>query len=165
MHDTTVLMAAILHDTLEDTETTPDELAALFGGEVRNIVMEVTDNKKLKKRKRKELQVKHGPHLTRRARLVKLADKICNLRDVASNPPARWPIKRQIEYFDWAKAGDRRSARHSSAAGAFVRRGIRPTAPCRTLDAACEAGGAGPASENGAVMLRRLMKGLLLLRW
>ena len=102
--DTTVLMAAILHDTLEDTQTTPDELAAVFGGEVRNIVLEVTDNNKLKKRKRKELQVKHGPHLTRRARLVKLADKICNLRDVATNPPARWPLKRQIEYFDWAKA-------------------------------------------------------------
>ena len=104
VRDTTVLIVAILHDTLEDTETTPAELAALFGGEVRDIVMEVTDNKQLKKRKRKELQVKHGPHLTRKARLVKLADKICNLRDVADNPPARWPLKRQIEYFDWAKA-------------------------------------------------------------
>ncbi len=102
--DTTVLIVAILHDTLEDTETTPDELAAAFGGEIRDIVLEVTDNKKLKKRKRKELQVKHGPHLTRKARLVKLADKICNLRDVAVNPPARWPLKRQIEYFDWAKS-------------------------------------------------------------
>jgi GTP diphosphokinase / guanosine-3',5'-bis(diphosphate) 3'-diphosphatase len=66
--------------------------------------MEVTGNKKLKKRKRKELQVKHCSHLTRKARRVKLADKICNLRDVAANPPARWPLKRQIEYFDWAKA-------------------------------------------------------------
>ncbi len=102
--DTTVLIAAILHDTLEDTQTTPDELAAVFGGEVRDIVLEVTDNNKLKKSKRKELQVKHGPRLTRRARLVKLADKICNLRDVAVNPPTRWPLKRQIEYFDWAKS-------------------------------------------------------------
>ena len=102
--DTTVLIAAILHDTLEDTETTPAELAATFGGEIRDIVIEVTDNKTLKKHKRKELQVKHGPHLTRKARLVKLADKICNLRDVATNPPARWPLKRQIEYFDWAKS-------------------------------------------------------------
>ncbi len=102
--DTTVLIAAILHDTLEDTETTPAELAAAFGNEVRDIVIEVTDNKKLKKRKRKELQIKHGPHLTRKAQLVKLADKICNLRDVAANPPARWPLKRQIEYFDWAKS-------------------------------------------------------------
>ncbi len=102
--DTTVLIAAILHDTLEDTETTPDELAAAFGGEIRDIVIEVTDNKTLKKHKRKELQVKHGPHLTRKARLVKLADKICNLRDVATNPPAPWPLKRQIEYFDWAKS-------------------------------------------------------------
>jgi len=104
VHDITVLIAAVLHDTLEDTETTPDELAREFGGEVRDIVMEVTDNKTLRKRKRKELQVKHSPHLTYRARLVKLADKICNLRDVAQNPPARWPLKRQIEYFDWAKS-------------------------------------------------------------
>lgn len=102
--DTTVLIAAVLHDTLEDTETTPDELAMVFGGEIRDIVMEVTDNKTLKKRKRKELQIKHGPHLSHKARLVKLADKICNLRDVAVNPPARWPLKRQIEYFDWAKS-------------------------------------------------------------
>ena len=104
VRDTTVLMAAILHDTLEDTQTTPDELASVFGGEVRDIVIEVTDNKTLKKRKRKELQIKHGPHLTRKARLVQLADKICNLRDVAVNPPLRWPLKRQIEYFDWAKS-------------------------------------------------------------
>jgi guanosine-3',5'-bis(diphosphate) 3'-pyrophosphohydrolase len=102
--DTTTLCAAILHDTLEDTQTTPDELAREFGGEIRDIVIEVTDNKKLKKRKRKELQVKHGPRYSTRARLVKIADKICNLRDVATNPPARWPLRRQIEYFDWAKA-------------------------------------------------------------
>lgn len=102
--DTTALCAAILHDTLEDTQTTTEELAREFGGEICNIVLEVTDNKKLKKHKRKELQVKHGPHLSTRARLVKLADKICNLRDVATNPPTRWPVKRQIDYFDWAKA-------------------------------------------------------------
>jgi GTP diphosphokinase / guanosine-3',5'-bis(diphosphate) 3'-diphosphatase len=102
--DTVVLCAAILHDTLEDTQTTSDELARHFGGTIRNIVLEVTDNKKLKKIKRKELQVKHGPHYSSRARLVKIADKICNLRDVATNPPVRWPLKRQIEYFDWAKA-------------------------------------------------------------
>ncbi|MBM3340661.1 MAG: bifunctional (p)ppGpp synthetase/guanosine-3',5'-bis(diphosphate) 3'-pyrophosphohydrolase [Betaproteobacteria bacterium] len=104
VRDTTVLIAAILHDTLEDTETTPAELAVNFGGEIRDIVLELTDNTKLKRRKRKELQIKHGPHLTRKARLVKLADKICNLRDVAANPPTRWSLKRQIEYFDWAKA-------------------------------------------------------------
>ena len=101
--DTTVLIAAILHDTLEDTQTTPDELAAAFGGEIRDIVIEVTDNKALKKRKRKELQIKHGPHLTRKARLVKLADKICNLRDVAERPPAQWDMDRRREYFEWAK--------------------------------------------------------------
>jgi guanosine-3',5'-bis(diphosphate) 3'-pyrophosphohydrolase len=102
--DTTVLCAALLHDTLEDTRTTPEELARQFGREIQRIVIEVTDNKKLKKRKRKELQMKHAPMLSTRAKLVKLADKICNLRDVASHPPPRWSLRRRIEYFDWAKA-------------------------------------------------------------
>lgn len=101
--DVVVLCAALLHDTLEDTQTTPEELAHHFGTEVQGIVMEVTDNKKLQKRKRKELQMKHAPMLSTRAKLVKLADKICNLRDVASNPPPRWSLRRRIEYFDWAK--------------------------------------------------------------
>jgi guanosine-3',5'-bis(diphosphate) 3'-pyrophosphohydrolase len=102
--DITVLCAALLHDTLEDTQTTPEELAQNFGTEIQGVVMEVTDNKKLKKRKRKELQMKHAPVLSTRAKLVKLADKICNLRDVASHPPPDWTLRRRIEYFDWAKA-------------------------------------------------------------
>ena len=101
--DVAVLSAALLHDTLEDTQTTPEELARHFGGEVQGIVMEVTDNKKLKKRKRKELQMKHAHMLSTKAKLVKLADKICNLRDVAEDPPPRWGLKRCVEYFDWAK--------------------------------------------------------------
>jgi guanosine-3',5'-bis(diphosphate) 3'-pyrophosphohydrolase len=101
--DIVVLCAALLHDTLEDTRTTPEELALNFGAEIKNVVMEVTDNKKLKKRKRKELQMKRAHVLSTRAKLVKLADKICNLRDVARNPPPRWSLKRCVEYFDWAK--------------------------------------------------------------
>jgi guanosine-3',5'-bis(diphosphate) 3'-pyrophosphohydrolase len=102
--DTAVLCAALLHDTLEDTETTAEELKAHFGGEIQRIVQEVTDNKKLKKRKRKELQMKHAHMLSTKAKLVKVADKICNIRDVAANPPRRWGVRRQVEYFDWAKA-------------------------------------------------------------
>ena len=101
--DVVVLCAALLHDTLEDTQTTPEELARHFGTEIQDIVLEVTDNKKLKKRKRKELQMKHAPALSSRAKLVKLADKICNLRDVGSHPPLNWSLRRRIEYFDWAK--------------------------------------------------------------
>jgi GTP diphosphokinase / guanosine-3',5'-bis(diphosphate) 3'-diphosphatase len=102
--DTAVLCAALLHDTLEDTKTTAAELKAGFGGEIERIVREVSDNKRLKKRKRKELQMKHAHMLSTKAKLVKLADKICNLRDVADNPPRRWGVRRQVEYFDWAKA-------------------------------------------------------------
>jgi guanosine-3',5'-bis(diphosphate) 3'-pyrophosphohydrolase len=102
--DTAVLCAALLHDTLEDTRTTPEEIGAAFGGEIRDIVLEVTDNKRLKKSKRKEIQMKRAHMLSSKAKLVKLADKICNLRDVAAHPPPRWRTRRCVEYFDWAKA-------------------------------------------------------------
>ena len=97
------IIAAILHDTIEDTKTTVDEIESRFGKEVAAIVMEVTDDKSLSKARRKELQVEHAPRLSPRAKAVKLADKICNLRDVAASPPAGWEIARKQEYFDWAK--------------------------------------------------------------
>lgn len=100
--DLTVLCAAILHDTVEDTQTTPQELAERFGEQVAGIVMEVTDDKSLDKAVRKRLQIEHAAHLSHEARLVKLADKICNLRDILSSPPAGWPAARKQEYFDWA---------------------------------------------------------------
>jgi len=104
IEDERVLVAAILHDTVEDTETTEQELVRNFGQEVADIVAEVTDDKSLPKAERKRLQVEHAPTLSRRARLIKLSDKICNLRDVASSPPADWPLERKREYFDWAKS-------------------------------------------------------------
>jgi len=104
IEDERVLMAAILHDTIEDTETTDAELEKLFGQEVKNIVLEVTDDKSLPKAERKRLQIEHAPNLSRRAKLVKLADKICNLRDMAENPPADWSLERRHDYFEWAKA-------------------------------------------------------------
>lgn len=102
--DVEVLVAAILHDTVEDTETTVEELAAAFGPAVADIVVEVTDDKRLPKAERKRLQVEHAPHISTKAKLVKLADKICNLRDVVDAPPAHWPLERRRAYFEWAKA-------------------------------------------------------------
>ena len=104
IEDEKVLVAAILHDTIEDTETTAAELADLFGDDVTAIVLEVSDDKSLPKAERKRLQVEHAPTISRRAKLVKLADKIANLRDIATSPPADWPLQRQQEYFDWAKS-------------------------------------------------------------
>ena len=99
-----VLAAAILHDTLEDTQTTPAELRGHFGERVAGIVAEVTDDKNLLKVERKRLQIEHAATISREAKLVKLADKICNVRDVADHPPARWDLARRREYFEWAKA-------------------------------------------------------------
>ncbi|MGZ5129803.1 MAG: HD domain-containing protein [Caldimonas sp.] len=102
--DTQTLIAAVLHDTVEDTDTTFEEIQAIFGKKVADVVREVTDDTTLLKADRKRLQIEHAPHMSRRAALVKLADKTSNLRDVASNPPHGWPIERKREYFDWAKA-------------------------------------------------------------
>jgi guanosine-3',5'-bis(diphosphate) 3'-pyrophosphohydrolase len=98
-----VLCGALLHDTVEDTDTTREELETRFGARIAGIVLEVTDDKTLEKAERKELQVEHAAHISREAKLVKLADKICNLRDVAGNPPAGWSLERRREYFEWAK--------------------------------------------------------------
>ena len=98
------LLAAILHDTVEDTDTTFEEIAAMFGRKVADVVREVTDDKRLAKPERKRLQIEHAPHVSKRAALVKLADKTSNLRDVAANPPEGWPLARRRAYFDWAKA-------------------------------------------------------------
>lgn len=101
--DPATLFAAILHDTIEDTKTTRQELIRLFGKNIADVVAEVTDNKGLPKQTRKRLQVEHAPYLSRRAKLVKLADKICNLRDIQNSPPVGWSRKRRREYFEWAK--------------------------------------------------------------
>ena len=90
-----VLAAAILHDTLEDTETTYEELKEHFGRAIAEVVREVSDDKALSKDDRKRFQIEHAKHLSRRARLVKLADKTCNVRDMAAHAPAGWPLQRR----------------------------------------------------------------------
>jgi guanosine-3',5'-bis(diphosphate) 3'-pyrophosphohydrolase len=102
--DPDALCSALLHDTIEDTATTREELVREFGEAIAGIVSEVTDDKRLEKQDRKRLQIEHAHALTPAAGLVKLADKIANLRDVADCPPPNWDLQRRREYFDWAKA-------------------------------------------------------------
>lgn len=101
--DPEVLCGAILHDILEDTDTCPEQLEALFGSKVTNIVKEVSDDMRLPKRQRWHLQIEKAPKLSPEAKLVKLADKICNLRDLSRSPPPHWDRQRLRAYFDWAK--------------------------------------------------------------
>ena len=103
VEDIEVLCAALLHDTIEDTDTTHEELVNAFGSRIAHIVAEVTDDKNLRSEERKRLQIEHAPKLSVEAKLVKLADKTCNLRDIVVRPPAKWDLTRRREYFDWAK--------------------------------------------------------------
>ena len=98
-----ILIAAVLHDTIEDTETSEEEIAKLFGSEVRDFVLEVTDDKNLPKATRKQLQIEHAPHLSNGAKYIKLADKISNIRDVTENPPDGWSKERRLEYVAWSE--------------------------------------------------------------
>jgi guanosine-3',5'-bis(diphosphate) 3'-pyrophosphohydrolase len=102
VEDEMTLIAALLHDTIEDTETTRKEVEGKFGKEVADLVMEMTDDKRLEKKERKDLQVKHAPHLSHRAKMIKIADKICNIRDILERPPRDWSLKRKQDYLDWS---------------------------------------------------------------
>ena len=101
VNDITTLLGAVLHDTLEDTDTTPRELEEKFGREVRVLVQELTDDKALAKANRKRLQIEHAPTASQRAQVIKVADKICNVLDVTFSPPANWSTRRRSEYLDW----------------------------------------------------------------
>lgn len=97
------LIAAVLHDTLEDTCTSAEELEVAFGSRVLDRVQEVTDDKSLPKAVRKRLQVEHAPHISDAAKLIKLADKIHNVYDVSHDPPPNWTHERIVGYINWAE--------------------------------------------------------------
>jgi len=101
--DENLVIAGLLHDTIEDTGVSADELAQRFGSDVATLVMEVTDDKSLPKETRKALQVQTAPHKSPRAQTLKLADKISNLRAIQASPPADWSEERKREYFEWAR--------------------------------------------------------------
>jgi GTP diphosphokinase / guanosine-3',5'-bis(diphosphate) 3'-diphosphatase len=100
--DEDILSAAFLHDTIEDTGTKEKEISDLFGTKISGYVMEVTDNKSLPKAERKRLQEVHAGSLSEGAVLIKIADRISNLRAIATVPPQGWSMKRQITYYDWS---------------------------------------------------------------
>mgnify|MGYP001277280478 CR=1 FL=1 len=102
VNDINILIGAILHDTIEDTETSEEELRKEFGEKIASIVMEVTDDKSLAKEERKIKQIEHSSHISNEAKHIKLADKISNLRDIISSPPKNWPDERKQDYFEWA---------------------------------------------------------------
>lgn len=103
VEDYDVLIAAILHDTVEDTDTTKKQIEEMFGEDVASIVMEVTDDKSLPKAERKQKQVEHAPKLSDGAKQLKMCDKISNIRDVMENPPAGWSKERRLEYIEWGE--------------------------------------------------------------
>ena len=102
--DANVVIAALLHDTIEDVGVTAVELTERFGQDVTDLVLEVTDDKSLPKEERKRLQIEHVPKLSVGAQTIKLADKISNLRSILSSPPTHWDYERKKRYFEWGNS-------------------------------------------------------------
>lgn len=100
--DPVVLAAAILHDTIEDTQTTRAELAEVFGNDIAALVAELTDEPGLTWQQRKRMEIDHAPHLSRRAKMIKIVDKTCNVSDTISNPPGEWTLSRRRDYLEFA---------------------------------------------------------------
>jgi len=103
-HDANLVAAAVLHDTVEDTGTLPAELTSVFNSDVASLVAELTDDKSLDKAVRKKLQIEHAATKSKRAKIIKLADKTANLRSLVKSPPDNWNLQRRREYLDWALA-------------------------------------------------------------
>ena len=103
VRDVDVLLAAILHDTIEDTDTRPEEISDKFGEEVLSLVLEVSDDKSLPKGERKRLQIETAPYKSNGAKLIKLADKSCNVRNLVTTPPHDWSLERRQEYLLWTE--------------------------------------------------------------
>jgi (p)ppGpp synthase/HD superfamily hydrolase len=98
-----VVIAALLHDAVEDQGIAIELIATAYGRKVADIVTEVTDDKSLPKAERKRLQVETAGHKSREARLIKLADKTSNVRAIANSPPPDWSVERRLDYIRWAR--------------------------------------------------------------
>jgi guanosine-3',5'-bis(diphosphate) 3'-pyrophosphohydrolase len=101
--DEVTLIAAALHDTVEDTQTTFEELEKHFGSEVAGLVRELTDDKSLEKAERKLLQIEHARKSSGRAKQIKISDKLCNVRDITDTPPVDWSLQRRRNYLTWSE--------------------------------------------------------------
>lgn len=102
VEDADVIIGALLHDTVEDTGTTIEEIAIRFGVRVASLVAELSDDKSLPKPVRKQLQIDNSKHKSLGAKQIGICDKICNIRDLAYSPPTDWSVERMREYIDWS---------------------------------------------------------------
>jgi (p)ppGpp synthase/HD superfamily hydrolase len=99
-----LIAAAVLHDVVEDSETTVEDLKNMFGATIASIVEEVSDDKFLPKKEAKQKQIQNAPHLSHNAKLIRICDKIANVRDICGEDvPNDWDYKTKIEYLNWAE--------------------------------------------------------------
>jgi (p)ppGpp synthase/HD superfamily hydrolase len=101
--DPDLVIAALLHDSMEHQEVPRELIANEFGEDVARLVEECTDDRTLAEHERKRLQIANAPEASARAKVIKLADKTSNLRRLSRDPPPDWSVKRRLEYIAWAR--------------------------------------------------------------
>ena len=102
-NDPNLVIAALLHDAIEDRGITRAAISEKFGEDVASLVQEVSDDKSLPQAVRKRLQVEEAPRKSKRAKILKLADKISNVAAIGRDPPPDWSIERQRQYVQWGR--------------------------------------------------------------
>jgi len=100
--ETDVLIAGALHDVIEDTNTPPDEIKEFFGSDILNLILELTDDMSLPHDERKQRQIETAPGISIPAKMIRIADKICNLRDIMYYP-IDWDTEKKKLYMEWAE--------------------------------------------------------------
>jgi len=88
--DPDIVIGALLHDTIEDTAVTYDEIEARFGRRVADLVRENSDDMSLPKQERRRRRIAEAAHKSDGAKLIKIADLISNARAMTTSPPAGW---------------------------------------------------------------------------
>lgn len=102
IQDVDILIGALLHDVLEDTNFTPDSISKHFGADILKIVIELTDPK-LSSQEKKQRQIEKAPHMSQSAKLIKLADRLYNIRDLKASPPLKWTSEDIQSYMQWGR--------------------------------------------------------------
>ncbi|MFZ9848658.1 MAG: HD domain-containing protein [Flavobacteriales bacterium] len=98
-----LICAAILHDVVEDTDATIDDIKNKFGDAIASIVQEVTDDKSISKAESRRKQIENAPKLSYNAKIIRVCDKISNVRDICGENIPDWDYKTKIEYLNWAE--------------------------------------------------------------
>jgi len=103
VYDKDVLITALLHDVMDDTQTTYEQITSLYGTKVSSYLEEMTSKQGLSLKEQKKQQIMQAFRQNPSVAIIKLSDKLSNLKTLATSPPPSWSRDRIDQYFQWAQ--------------------------------------------------------------